>query len=144
MISIIGKPHNVNIVNYLCMQLIPQIRRAEKHAWDHYNGYEKRGTYRRGFLMGCTDGIYVQLKQQERDLRTAENKVDAMMVVNDNALQEYMKQEFGKLSRGKSSRSSSWEGRAQGTAHGKRMGINHGVSEGRTGSSSKNMGGLLS
>ena len=141
-LSLIGKPHNVNIVNYLCMQLIPQIRRAEATAWNYYRGYEKRGRYRRGFLMGCVDGIHIQLKQQEEALRAAENKINAMIVVNDHAIKDYVSQEFGKLSQGRASNSSSWDGRIQGKITGKNMGLRQGIS-GSTRSSSKSSTGLL-
>jgi len=140
-IWLIGKPHNVQIVHYLCVQLIPQIRLAEKTAWTGYIGHEKRGVFRRGFLTGCVGGIGSQLLEQERAFREANKKVDAMVVVNDKAIESFMANKFGKLSEGRRSSLGSWDGRAQGRAKGRSMGLRPGVTEGRTGSG--NFGGLL-
>ncbi len=138
---LIGKSHNVQIVHYLCIQLIPQIRRAGEVAWRGYVGYEKRGMFRRGFLTGCVGGIGSQLSEQERALREANQKVDAMVITNDEAVKNFIASEFGELSKSRRSSLESRDGRAQGRAKGRSMGLRPGVTEGRAGSGG--FGGLL-
>lgn len=77
MVNIVGHSHNVALVNYICDQLIDKIRITEKLAWKHYfnqpSAYEKRGTFRRGFLEGATYGIGSRL---DREYNTMANHDD--------------------------------------------------------------------
>lgn len=49
---IVGKVENVEIVQFICEQLVPRIRVLEGRAWVKYCGMEKKGRFRRGFLWG--------------------------------------------------------------------------------------------
>lgn len=140
-IWLIGKPYNVQIVHYLCVQLVPQIRRAEKDAFQHYVGYEKRGMFRRGFLLGCVQGIKKQLYDQEKALREADQKTDAMVLVNDQAVELFVENKFPKLKDGRRSSLSGYDGQILGREKGHSIGLHPGISEGQTGAG--NFGGLL-
>lgn len=96
MVRIIGKSHNVAIVNYICDQLIDKIRIAEKYAWKIYyrdNGDygEKRGTWRRGFLEGAAIGIGTRLQKDWDDMADhGENPYGLMRINNDEDINQYL------------------------------------------------------
>jgi len=110
LLTIVGKPDNVNIVKYLCIQLISQIRRAEKELWKVYEGHEKRGQFRRGFLLGCVRGINIQLTEQEEALQASNNKVTDLIIINDDAIDRYLENEVGDLRTRKNPRLDSKDG----------------------------------
>ena len=89
-VTIVGKPHNIAFVCYLCDQLIAKIRIAEKLSWKGYDGGEKRGTYRRGFYVGSVSGIYYKLKSELNKAHSADNPFAVMVVKEDKDLEDYL------------------------------------------------------
>lgn len=65
-LSLIGKPHNIEIVQYLAIQFENKIRHLEKIAWNSIgqNSGTKRNTFKRGFFRGAIGGLAVKLKEQ--------------------------------------------------------------------------------
>lgn len=129
-ITIIGKKHNIEIVDYLVGALITMIRTAEKKTYSTYQGIEKRNTFRRGFLRGCVSGIKQKLAEQEREqINSLEigKQVNALMVVNSRQLQEYVDIKFGRLKQGTSTRLSGQSGLQMGRAAGYGMKVGAGL-----------------
>lgn len=91
-IRVMGHKHNVQLVLYIAEQLVAKVRIAEKAAWTQYDGDEKRGTFRRGFLKGCGIGIRERLEQEKRNMqREKDNNPMALMIVNkEKELDEYL------------------------------------------------------
>lgn len=92
---ILGEPHNVDVVLYLCDFLVRQIQSACSGAWAIYKGHEKRGTFRRGFLSGCVYGIQVKLQEQAEQMAARDNNLLGLIKVNSTDLQKYVDEVFG-------------------------------------------------
>lgn len=127
---LIGKPVNVEIVEYTTLQMRNRIQDIEKACWKEYSGVEKRGAYRRGFYRGAALGIADKLRENNTKLQTETPQYVGLMKVEGQALMEFVAQSFGKLGYSKSSRLSGSNGREQGYEKGSQMGINRGVGAG--------------
>ena len=137
-IWVIGKRANVDMVNFMCQQLIPRIREIEKRTWEAYEGWDKRGKFRRGFLIGATVGIKQQLAEQLAQMKKEEAKLNALIIYNSKAVEKYVSNTWPNLGSGRGSSTSSHDGYSQGKAAGKNMRIHKGV-----GGTKSSYGGLL-
>lgn len=137
-IWVIGKRANVDMVHFICQQLVPRIRKLESRSWSEYQGWDKRGKFRRGFLIGATVGVSQQLEAQLRQMRKEEPKLDALVIYNDKAVQEYVNKKWPKLGKGRSGSTSSNDGYSQGKTAGNNMSIHKGV-----GGTNQSYGGML-
>jgi hypothetical protein len=84
----------VEVVNYLGAQLAQRVLNLEKQGWNLYQGSDKRGTFRRGYLMGTVMGIISQLREQREAASRASASVASLVLVQSEAVQEYVEQEF--------------------------------------------------
>jgi hypothetical protein len=107
-------------------------------AWKHYEGWEKRGKFRRGYLLGCVGGINNQLREQMQESKVENTNLNALIVVNDKLVDDYVGNKWPKLGRGRGSRTTSNDGYLKGNKDGKSMSIHKGIS-----SPSPAGGGLL-
>lgn len=133
-VYLIGKPQNVQIVHYLCVQLIPQIRALYKRSWVEYQdfgGLEKQGTFRRGFFMGCVTGIHNQLYAQELALREQEIKIDAMVVFNGEALTKWSEENHPDQKSSRMSFTRGLQGHMMGQEAGENMKLKQGIEGGK-------------
>ena len=126
-IWVIGRAANVELVNFMCQQLIPRIRNIEKKSWNEYQGWDKRGKYRRGFLIGCVHGIGQQLYAQMNTMKKEHKNLHALIVVNDKAVDAFVANKWPKLGNSRGGSTSSHDGYSQGKAAGKSMSIHKGV-----------------
>jgi len=140
-IWVIGKMVNVELVNFICRQLIPRIREMEARAWKEYEGWDKRGVYKRGFLLGCASGIGIQLYDQMAKEKEVEPKLGALIVLNDKLVDQHVNDKWPNLGRGRGSTTSSHDGYGAGKKAGKSMSIRQGISGNR--STSRLAGGGL-
>lgn len=128
---LMGKPVNIEIVEYTTNQLRNRVIEIEKACWKEYRGTEKRGAYRRGFYRGAALGIGGKLKENSQTLQTETPAYAGLMRVEGAALMRYIEQKFGgNISAGKSQAYSGQNGRQQGYEKGSQMGINRGVGAG--------------
>lgn len=137
-ITIIGTKANVSMIQFTCQQLIPRLRQAEKNQWSNYNGYDKRGVFRRGFLFGAAVGVGQQLEAQLSQMKQEDKNVEGLIIYSDKAVQEYMANKWKHLGKGRRSGPSSRDGFQSGKAVGKSMSIHKGV-----GGTKTNYGGML-
>ena len=137
-ITIIGTKANVSMVQFTCQQLIPRLRKAEQNEWKNYNGYDKRGKFRRGFLIGATVGVGQQLEAQLRQMKQEDKNVEGLVIYSDKAVQEYMDNKWKNLGKARRSSTSSNDGFQSGKAVGRNMSIHRGV-----GGTSTSYGGML-
>ena len=137
-ITVIGSKANVSMVNFICMQLIPRLRDAEKQEWSWYNGFDKRNVFKRGFFQGAVAGISNQLSMALQELQDADKNVKGLVLYNDKAVTEYRDNKWPNLRNGRGSRSSSWDGYKSGKNVGSNMNIHRGV-----GGSKSTVGGML-
>jgi hypothetical protein len=133
---ILGEAHNIEVAEYLIDYLIPRIERVCSSAWAVYYGYEKRNTFRRGFLQGCVAGIGHKLEDQKNKMAAENNTALGLIKINNDELDEYTKQIFGEdLVKPKSGRlRESEESQILGYRAGKTIPINKGLDNKETSS----------
>ena len=129
-IAVIGRKGNVEVVHYTVEWLIPNIRRMADESFKVYTGSEKRGRFKRGFLVGCVEGVGNKLYDEWQHQQQASDKSTALVVRNDAELNLFMQNQYANLSAGRRSSLSSWEGRTAGQAAGQSMEIHRGVTKG--------------
>lgn len=137
-ITVIGSKSNVSMVHFICQQLIPRLRDAEKQEWSWYNGYDKRNVFKRGFFQGAVSGISNQLSASLQELQEADKNVHGLVLYNEKAVTEYRDNKWPNLGKSRGSRSSSWDGYKSGKNVGSNMNIHRGV-----GGSKSGRGGIL-
>lgn len=123
---LLGEPTNIEMVTYLSEQLVNRLRSIEKQEWSKYEGYDKRNTYRRGFLMGAVVGIRRQLESQQDHFREEES-TNALVIRKEQELKEFKDDEFGQLKKSRSSSTSSRDGYHKGRERGESMSLRGGV-----------------
>jgi len=126
-IYVIGKMINVELVDFMCKQLIPRVRTGELNAWKAYEGWEKRGKYKRGYLIGCVGGISTQLYEQMKESKVENKNLNALIVVNDKLVDDYIGNKWPSLGKGRGSSTSSNDGYSKGRKDGRSMSIHKGV-----------------
>ena len=131
---IIGESNNVATTLYMVEQLISKINIACKEAWKTYSkngGYEKRNTFRRGFLVAAVNAIGDKLdRQRDNIIHQPENKgMDLMIVTKAKMAEERMMELFPnlKFSSRRSTSLSGMSGAVQGYRAGSQMELNKGV-----------------
>lgn len=128
--SIIGKPANVEVVHYTVEWLIPRIRNLASDSWYEYDGYEKKGKFRRGFLAGAVVGVGDRLSSELAKAQAGDPNTQALVVVNTREVGEYVKDKYPRLSKPRSSYLSSLDGRMQGIVAGRGLKVQPGVKKG--------------
>lgn len=126
-VSIIGLPGNVAAVTFMVEWLIPNIRRMAKEEWTEYEGYEKRGRFTRGFLVGCVMGIGNKLYNEWQAFQVSDSNTRALVVVRSREVQNYVRLNFPNLGQSQERSLSSWEGRDAGDRAGRKMEIRRGI-----------------
>ncbi len=125
--SVIGLSGNVAVVTFTVEWLIPNIRRMAKEAWTEYEGYEKRGRFTRGFLIGCVEGIRSKLHREWEASQVVDENTRALVVVRGREIAEYVRLHFPALSISKPRSLSSWDGKTAGDRAGQDMTIRRGI-----------------
>ena len=126
-IAVIGRAANVEVVHYTVEWLVPNIRRMADESFKTYTGSEKRGRFKRGFLIGCVEGVGNKLYAEWQHQQQMNEKSTALVVRNDAELSQFMQDTYPKLSSGRRSSLTSWEGRTAGQVAGQSMQIRRGV-----------------
>lgn len=124
-IFIIGRENNIAVVGSMIEYLQPTVMRLEREGWSTYSGPQKRGSYRRDFLLACALRISSRLKENQRKLEQENNKVTALIRVNDTAVAEFVSKEFPYLKRGKSANQKFRDGTFDGTTAGNKVNLNN-------------------
>ena len=132
-LSIMGEKINIEIVRYICDQLEAKIRILVKEAYRNYNGLEKKNAFIRGFYLGAVQGIDDKLRDNKEEMVKANPNITALVIVKDRAVVDFMKQEFPRLSKGRSASYSAQDGKGLGYQAGKNVAINKGVGNGSLG-----------
>ena len=126
-IAVIGRKGNVEAVHYMVEILVPQIRKMAKAAWNEYGGREKRGKFTRGFLVGCAHGIETKLYNEWAQMQVSDVNVRALVVKSGAELDNFVRQRYPILGKGRQRSLSSWEGRQVGDRAGQGMNIRRGI-----------------
>lgn len=130
-ISLVGKLHNIEIVRFLGYQFIVKIRRLESISWSkQINPSSKRGTYRRGFLIGAVRGLSEKLKEQHDFNLQHIEKFDALVRTENQLIDQKMAELFNNLRGSKKSRLRGVDGYSEGKKAGKGLDLNQGLNRG--------------
>lgn len=129
-LTLVGKPHNIEIVKYLAHQFENKMRYLEALTWKTSHTFSKRGTFRRGFYKGAVMGLSQKLKEQHAYNVQNIQKYDALVRVEDSAVAQRVNELFDNLKKGKNSRISGIDGYQSGLDSGKRMDLNQGLNRG--------------
>jgi hypothetical protein len=113
---LIGTKENIEIVKYFGEQLLNRFKVMMGVAWKEYEGNDKKGKFKRGYLMGVCLGIAAKLREQfelqRYETRTGPNlepkmeghiinKIDALIVITQNKVMEYVKKKIPNLGEGR-------------------------------------------
>lgn len=135
-VYLIGTEMNVELVAFMVDQLIPRLRTIEKNQWHLYHGYDKRNTFRRAFLMGAVQGIFMQLQKQAERFIAYEDRAHALIILNKKLIDEYTRRQWNNLRDAKSSRYSSYEGAKRGRKVGQNISLHKGIQGVKNGNAS--------
>jgi len=122
---ILGKTENIIMVREMLSYLLPVIYNLEKEGWRTYGGNQKRGAYRRDFLMGCSDRIGYRLIENMEKLKQEVVGTTALVLYNDKQIDEYKAKEFPFLRTIKGATRKNRDGRSDGAAAGDRVNLNN-------------------
>jgi hypothetical protein len=105
-LMIIGKPENLETVKWLKNMLAERFVEISNKKWKEYKlGLEyllsgckiSKDRFQRSFLMGCVAGLDVRMKEMaERDVDYS-NKVTALTVCNNAAIDEFIANKYNKV-----------------------------------------------
>lgn len=127
-LTIVGEEHNIDMVDYICSNLIPTIKQLRLKAWKEYNGTEKTNTFKRGYYRGAVSGIHAKLREQrDRDSIKYEG-LPGLILVSEKLVDEKMRELFPNLGVRRSRNLQGASGLTRGYADGKNIQINKGVS----------------
>ena len=126
-ITFIGEPQNLEVVRYLFEILVPRARQLVRQEFNRYNGLEKLGTFRRGYLMGFAMGVSTQLREAQERQERESAQVTALVRVKSEAVEKKTEELFPYLRSARSSRTSSLDGSMRGYTAGKSTLLNKGV-----------------
>jgi len=143
---VIGTKENVAIVTYFGEQLINRFKVMMASAWKEYEGDDKRGKWKRGYLMGACLGIAAKLRESYELARDKleeitlnkdnfqqefkENKLDALMVITANKIAKYVEEKMPNLGRGRCiHKNNGSDGISKGYEDGYKTNIHKGIQE---------------
>ena len=130
---IIGKPENIETVKWLKNMLSQRFVEFSNLRWkefkksDHFeHNRMTKDKYQRHYLLGCAMGLNEKLKEENDKLnkdKEFETKVTALTTRNEQAISEYIANQFGATSNRKSAQQYS-AAAAEGYRDGKNTSIN--------------------
>lgn len=126
-ISLIGEQHNIDMVEYICSNVIPTIKALRLKAWREYTGTEKTNTFKRGYYRGAVSGLFTKLHEQRKAEEAKYSGLTGLIVRNDEAIQEKTSELFPNLKTRTTRRLRGSTGLSQGFQDGKNIQINKGV-----------------
>lgn len=135
---IVGKKENIEMVLWLRDFLSRQFVELSKKRWKEYmQGFEyafkpcSKDKFQRNYLIGCTDGLYLKLKEEaDRDKEDLGEGITALVVRSNADIDKYMERyNVGTARRTRDDWSSA---RAQGQTDGRNVQINKPLTSGRS------------
>jgi len=126
-ICIIGKPTNLDIIEFLGAQLVERLKSIEKQNWEIYYGTTKRNAYKRAFLFGAAMGIRDKLRIEWEKAQNFSVQMNALIVSNKAALEQFMQKQFPNSTTAKNSSLSGHDAMLTGYQVGKGLSIHKGI-----------------
>ena len=126
-IVIFGSKDNVDMVMYICSHLRELIKKSLSERWKAYEGPEKKGTFKRGYLTGAVIGINSKLAEQHARMQKEVEGVTTLVRTNEVALSNKVGEWFPILGKARQKSLKSSAGMTQGIADGKNMNISKAI-----------------
>jgi hypothetical protein len=130
--SIVGRKHNIEMVNYLYGYLSQKIKSLAENA---ARGSSSPGRYRRAFCLGAVSTVGKRLRDEVNNVVKEEASYGALMVVEKQLVEKEFKKHFPRTRKGGSSSIGNGDAYAEGRAAGRNISLRGGI-----GSSSKSVG----
>lgn len=129
-LNVMGEPHNLEVVEYMGYTLSQILLRMEKKAWVSYKGLDKKGTFRRGYLLGATLAINQKLEDMRSVALKESDQVAALVLVQSKKVEDFKNNKYQDLKKSRKGGTNS-TAVGQGYADGKKVAINKGVGQGK-------------
>jgi len=102
----IGKPTDIEVAQYLFQTVVEDLTRICDLTWQivnyrqsHLSKYAKvhGKTWKNSFYVGANQTISERLNANLQQLRSSDNDINALVVMNDHEIKEYMKVKYPRL-----------------------------------------------
>lgn len=127
---VVGSPENVEVCKYIYSIVSRAFKEEAARSYKENKDsiLESRLVYMREFIQGAAIGLGAKLKAEKERLQKENKNSSALMVINDQAITNYIEQKWGGTARGRStSYQRSNSARGKGYEFGKNVKINKGV-----------------
>ncbi len=134
-IRLVGEPINIEMTKYIVDQLISKVRPLVNESWHIYNNQEwhdgvmeKKGQFRRGFLMGFVRGVQRKLADQKKNMEIKQPLLKTMALTLTNKVDLWVNQNISfSKSKMRSGGTKSNDGSTMGYVAGLKTNINKGI-----------------
>lgn len=128
-LTVFGEQQNIDMVIFVCTQLIETAKELVKKNWKEYHGPEKRNKFRRGYYIGFVAGIHEKLQEQRKQQEQDKPKqMGALIVMTDKLVNQKVEEKYPNIKKASNSRkTSSQHGSMAGFRDGKRTNIKKGI-----------------
>ena len=126
-IWVLGEPLNIEMVKHISVQLIERLKVLQRQAWKDYTGYEKKGTFKRGYFLGAVVAIGNKLYAQQEESKKQYEGMTGLIKLTDIAIQDKMREMFGELKARSSRGTKSSTGFHKGIEDGRKLDIHKGM-----------------
>jgi len=133
-VTLMGTPLNIELVDYTVKQLMVKIKAANKHAYAtskvtaSFN--PNPNAFKRAFYDGCVRGIHAKLKEQTNQIIEQNPGMQGLILSSGQEIAEYVANKFGRLRKKAVSNYGDKSASNMGYEAGKGMNINKGVGAG--------------
>ena len=93
---LVGTPTDIMVVKEVHRWIVEQLERMVEEDWRVYSGIDRKPTFRRAYFDAAVGVIRNRLYQQHESMTKATAQSTALVVRNDSAIAEYVKQHIGR------------------------------------------------
>lgn len=122
--GIVGRKHNIDMVNYLYGYLSQEIKRQAKVA---SKGEYKPGSFNRAFCLGAVSTVRKRLQEEVASVVREEPKYGELIIVENQLVRNEFKKHFPHTRSGGSTSVNNRDGYAAGRAAGRNIGLRGGI-----------------
>lgn len=126
--AIIGRKSNIELAIFTAEQLRNKILGLQATAWKNYTGPEKRGQFKRGFLMGASNAVVKKLYDMMAHSQESNPSVNALVISRSSEVSDWLSKKYTNIGKSKTrSRSGSSDGLSSGISAGQGINLNKGI-----------------
>lgn len=137
-LAVLGRKDNVATTIQMAIYLIGAIRRIEAQCWREYMGIQKRGAYRRDFLLACASRICQRMDERSMELRkeaeqrekSSTNTVTALIKLSNTEVSNFFHKSYPRVKATRGGRTQGKDGARAGYDAGGKISLNNQVGSG--------------